>query len=124
MKKAGSIRLGNKRAGAPGKPGPGETAVDTDRKNRILGNRFVLHNTNDAAARRDVIERFRAEYEADLERHGPMSAATEALAERVRKGERLVCMCWCWPAPCHGSLIVNEVKRRLECAAEPADPAA
>ena len=24
----GSIRLGNKRAGAPGKPGPGEIAVD------------------------------------------------------------------------------------------------
>ena len=40
----GSIRLGNKRAGAPGKPGPGEVAVDIDRKNRILGNPFVLHN--------------------------------------------------------------------------------
>ena len=40
----GSIRLGNKRAGAPGKPGPGEVALDIDRKNRILGNPFVLHN--------------------------------------------------------------------------------
>jgi hypothetical protein len=39
MKKAGSIRLGNKRAGAPGKPGPGETPVDIDRRNRVLGNR-------------------------------------------------------------------------------------
>jgi hypothetical protein len=28
MKAPGSIRLGNKRAGAPGKPGPGEIAVD------------------------------------------------------------------------------------------------
>ena len=42
MKAPGSIRLGNKRAGAPGKPGPGEIAVDIDRKNRILGNPFVL----------------------------------------------------------------------------------
>ncbi len=33
----GCIRLGNKRAGAPGKPGPGEIAVDIDRKNRGLG---------------------------------------------------------------------------------------
>jgi hypothetical protein len=42
MKAPGSIRLGNKRAGAPGKPGPGEIAVDIDRRNRILGNPFVL----------------------------------------------------------------------------------
>src|SRR5208282_4917249 len=75
----GSIRLGNKRAGAPGKPGPGEIAVDIDRKNRVLGNPFVLHNPSDAAARNDVIERFRAKYEADLKCDGPMSAATEAL---------------------------------------------
>ncbi len=32
MKAPGSIRLGNKRAGAPGKPGSGEIAVDIDRK--------------------------------------------------------------------------------------------
>ena len=42
MKAPGSIRLGNKRAGAPGKPGPGEISVDIDRRNRILGNPFVL----------------------------------------------------------------------------------
>src|SRR5271157_4104339 len=76
MKASGSIRLGNKRAGAPGKPGPGEIAVDIDRRNRVLGNPFVLHNPSDAAA--------------DLKCDGPMSAATEAVAERVRKGERLV----------------------------------
>ena len=110
----GSIRLGNKRAGAPGKPGPGEIAVDIDRKNRVLGNPFVLHNPSDAAARNDVIERFRAKYQADLKCDGPMSAATEALAERVRKGERLVCMCWCWPKRCHGNVIIDEIKRRLE----------
>src|SRR5208282_3030929 len=44
MKAPGSIRLGNKRTGAPGKPGPGEIAVDIDRRNRILGNPFVLHD--------------------------------------------------------------------------------
>ena len=49
MKAPGSIRLGNKRADAPGKPGPGEIAVDIDRKNRILGNPFVLHHPNAAA---------------------------------------------------------------------------
>jgi DNA ligase D-like protein (predicted ligase) len=46
---------------------------------------------------------------ADLKCDGPMSAATEALAERVRKGERLVCMCWCWPKRCHGAIIIDEI---------------
>src|SRR5271155_1718089 len=114
MKAPGSIRLGNKRAGAPGKPGRGEIAVDIDRKNRILGNPFVLHDPTDAAARNDVVERFRAKYQADLKCDGPMSAATEALAERVRKGERPGCMCWCWPKRCHGAIIIDEIKRRLE----------
>ena len=114
MKAPGSIRLGNKRAGAPGKPDPGEIAVDIDRKNRVLGNPFMLHDPTAAAAPNDVIERFRAKYEADLKCDGPMSAATEALAERVRKGERLVCMCWCWPKRCHGAIIIDQIKRRLE----------
>ena len=104
----------NKRAGAPGKPKPGEIAVDIDRKNRILGNPFILRDPNDKAARADVIERFRAKYHADLACDGPMAAATQALAERVKTGERMVCMCWCWPKPCHGNLIIDEIKRQLE----------
>jgi hypothetical protein len=114
MKAPGSIRLGNKRAGALGKPGPGEIAVDIDRKNRVLGNPFVLQDPTDAAARNDVVERFRAKYVADLKCDGPMSAATQALTARVRKGDRLVCMCWCWPKRCHGNIIIDEIKRRLE----------
>ena len=46
MKTAGSIRLGSKRAGVPSKPGPGEIAVDVDRKNRIPAK-------SHASARRD-----------------------------------------------------------------------
>ena len=109
----GYIRLGNKRAGAPGKPKPGEIAVDIDRKNHLFGNPFILRDATDKAAR-DVIERFRAKYQADLACDGPMAAATQALAERVKTGERIVCMCWCWPKPCHGNLIIDEIKRRLE----------
>jgi hypothetical protein len=43
-----------------------------------------------------------------------MAAATQALVERVKTGERIVCMCWCWPKPRDGNLIVDEIKRRLE----------
>jgi Domain of unknown function (DUF4326) len=110
----GYIRLGNKRAGAAGKPKPGEIAVDVDRKNRILGNPFILRDPNDKAARADVIERFRTKYHADLACDGPMAAATQGLAERVKTGERIVCMCWCWPKPCHGNLIIDEIKQRLK----------
>ena len=76
--------------------------------------RFVLRDPNDKAARADVIQRFRAKYHADLACDGPMAAATEALAERVKTGERIVALCWCWPKPCHGTLIIDEIKRRLE----------
>jgi len=114
MQKPGYVRLGNKRAGAPGKPRANETAVDIDRRNRVLGNPFVLHDHSDATARAEVIERYDSKYSADLRCDGPMAAATEALAERVRKGERLVLMCWCWPKPCHGKLIIDEINRRLE----------
>jgi hypothetical protein len=110
----GYIRLGSKRAGAAGKPKPGEIAVDIDRKNRILRNPFVLRDPNDKAARADVIERFRTKYHADLACDDPMAAATQVLAERVKTGERIVCMCWCWPKPCHGDLTIDEIKRRLE----------
>jgi hypothetical protein len=51
---------------------------------------------------------------ADLACDGPMAMATQALAERVKTGERIVCMCWCWPKPYHGTLIIDEIKRRLE----------
>jgi alanine-alpha-ketoisovalerate/valine-pyruvate aminotransferase len=43
-----------------------------------------------------------------------MAAATQALAERLKAGERIVCMCCCRPKPCHGNLIIDEIKRRLE----------
>ena len=109
MRKPGYVRLGNKRAGAPGKPGAGETAVDIDRRNPVLGNPFVSRDHRDAAARAEVNELYRAKYEHDLGNDGSMAAATAALAERVRKGERLVLMCWCWPKPCHGNLIIAEI---------------
>ena len=111
--KTGYVRLGNKRRAAPGKPGFGETAVDIDRRNPVLGNPYVLHDNRDVAARADVIERYRAKYEADIRCDGPMAAATGALTERARKGERPVLMCWCWPKPCHGNRIVAEINRRL-----------
>ena len=118
MPKPGYVRLGAKRAGAPGKPGAGESAVDIDRRNPVLGNPFVLHDHRDATARAEVIELYRAQFEDDLRAGGPMAAATAALAGRIRKGERLVLMCWCWPKPCHGNLIIAEINRRLRSERE------
>ena len=59
-------------------------------------------------------KRIAVKYRADLACDGPMAAATQALAERVKAGERIVCLCCCWPEPCHGNLIIDEIKRRLE----------
>ena len=84
----------------------------------MLGNPFVLHDHRDTKARAEVLERYRAKYEADLRNDGPMAAATEALADRIRDGERLVLICWCSPKPCHGDLIIAEINRRLRSKPE------
>jgi hypothetical protein len=112
MPKPGYVRLGAKRAGAPGEPGAGESAVDIDRRNPVLGNPFVLHDHRDATARAEVMELYRAQLEDDLRNDSQMAAATGALAARPR-GQRLVLMCWCWPKPCHGNLNISEINRRL-----------
>jgi hypothetical protein len=114
---SGSVRLGNKRKGAAAKPRHDETVVDIDRCNPILGNPFVLQNHRDDVRRAEVIALYKTKYDADLGRGGPMSAATEQLAERVRAGERLILMCWCHGAPydkpCHGDLIKAQIERIL-----------
>lgn len=113
----GSIRLGNKRAGASAKPLAEEVAIDIDRTNPILGNPFVLKNHRDDVRRAEVIRLYNVKYQEDLTRRGPMTIAIEELAERIRKGERLILMCWCaglpMNKPCHGDLIIEQIGRLL-----------
>jgi Domain of unknown function (DUF4326) len=110
---SGTIRLGNKRAGAAAKPMPGETVIDIDRTNPVLGNPYVLKDHRDDARRTEVISLYKDKYDADIARRGPMAIATEKLAERVREGEHLILMCWCHPKPCHGDLIKSQIERLL-----------
>jgi len=110
---SGTIRLGNKRAGAAAKPRPGETVIDIDRTNPVLGNPYILKDHRDNARRAEVITLYKIKYDADIARHGPMAIATEQLAEKVRGGERLILNCWCFPRPCHGDLIKAQVERLL-----------
>jgi len=114
----GTVRLGNKRAGAAAKPGPGETIVDIDRTNPVLGNPYVLKNHRDDARRAQVIALYKAKYDADIARHGPMAIATGQLAEKVHNGENLILMCWCAGAPLnkpfHGDLIIAQINRLIE----------
>lgn len=111
------VRLGNKRAGAAAKPQPGETVIDIDRANPILGNPYVLKDHRDDVRRAQVIDLYRVKYERDIEAYGPMAVATEELAQMVGAGKRLVLMCWCAGAPfnkpCHGDLIISEIRRLL-----------
>ena len=39
-------------------------------------------------------------------------AAMEALADRVRGGEKLMLLCHCVPFPCHGQVLAAEILRR------------
>lgn len=129
---AGSIRIGNKRAGAREKPKADEIVIDADRNNPVLGNRHILKNHLDDTERHQVIEAYRKDYEADWNRAGPMRKATEELADMVREGKKVILMCWCSGAPlnkpCHADiikdrvaeLVENRTERRIDNARDPA----
>lgn len=111
---SGTIRIGNKRKGSAARPLPHETSIDGDRNNPRLGNPFVLHNHLDDAERARVIEAYRTRYETDWQNHGPMRQETEKIAERVRRGENIIIMCWCvghpLNKPCHLQFVESRVR--------------
>jgi hypothetical protein len=76
-------------------PAPGETVIDCDRSNPVLGNRHVLKNHHDDRARAEVIAAHKRDFEADVARDGPMSQAIDEIVARVRRGERIALRCWC-----------------------------
>jgi len=115
----GSVRLGNKRQNSALKPRPGETVIDIDRTNPILGNPFILKDHRNDAQRAEVISRYEDKFRADISRHGPMAQATEKLAERVKRGENLILMCWCAPRPCHGHSLMKRIAELVEQKPEP-----
>ena len=103
-------RILNKRKGSP--PAlPGETVIDIDRTNPVLGNRHVLIDANNKIQRRDVIDLFTEYLQRDLRIQGPMHQSILDIAARVTKGERIALRCWCAPKPCHGDVILACVAR-------------
>lgn len=67
----------------------------------ILGNPYTLKQGN----REEVIALYHQWLTARLQADTPQARAIEALAERVRQGERLALICWCAPLACHADVI-------------------
>lgn len=104
----GTIRVVSKRKGGL-MPNAGETVVDVDRSHAVLGNKYILHNHNDADERNRVIALYERDFLSDLARGGPMHDAIQALASRVRQGENIALRCWCAPRRCHADLLVRMI---------------
>lgn len=113
----GSIRIGNKRVGALNKPEPGEIAIDVDRNNPILGNKYILRNHLDDRERNQVISLFRADYIEDWNKNGPMRKETERIANMAATGKKIILMCWCSGSPmnkpCHADIIKEKIDEIL-----------
>lgn len=110
-REVGHIRVGSKRAYGV-KAEPGETQIDGDRKNPVLGNRHFLKDVNDFDERNRVIESFiKKDLLPDLEKGGPISKEVSSMAERVLSGEKIILMCWCAPMRCHCDSIASEVRK-------------
>jgi Domain of unknown function (DUF4326) len=111
---AGTIRIGNKRANSQAKPQPGETIIQGDRKNPMLGNPFILKDHMNPQERAGVIDGYRHLYKKDWEQNGRMRKYTEDLAARVAAGENIILMCWCVGPPHNHPCHLNFVKARIE----------
>lgn len=113
----GEIKIGNKRKGGISSLS-GFTSIDCDRKNPILGNKYILHDYLDDQERESVINSYKIDYEEDWKIGGPMKEATLKLARRAYKGENLLLNCWCYgdptKKPCHVELIKAKIEEILE----------
>ena len=108
----GSIRVVSKRAGGT-KAEPGETVIDIDRTNPVMGNPFLMDESSDAS-RASVIELFIEMYKDDIRLRGKMYDWTMDVARRVKGGERIAIQCWCKPKDCHGDPIAKCVVHFLK----------
>jgi hypothetical protein len=113
----GQIKIGNKRKGGISRL-PGFSSVDVDRKNPILGNKYILNDYTDDKERAEVIGKYRIDFEADCAANGPMLEETKRIARRVYKGENILLNCWCFGPPtnkpCHVEIIKSKIEEILK----------
>lgn len=110
----GKIKLGSKRAGSQHKPNHGDTVIDIDRKNPILGNPHFLEDINDSIQRERVVKLAKQDLEKDLEVKGPKTKALLDIAILLESGKNVTIMCWCIPKSCHGDAYIQEVNKILK----------
>jgi N-terminal domain of anti-restriction factor ArdC len=70
---------------------PGETVIDVDRANPVLGNRHYLRDHRNDRQRAAVIAAHKRDFEADVVARGPMNCAIDGIVERIRKARGSRC---------------------------------
>lgn len=120
---AGSVRVISLRAqcNALATLLPGETVVRGDRSHPVLGNPNVFECPQSHEQRREVIAAFVAKAKADMAAGGPIAHEIDALAARVRAGERIALECWCKPLDCHLDWVADQVRERAYAGLSSAD---
>lgn len=87
--------------------------VDIDRTNPILGNPFVLSDSQDDDERQYVIDSYRDYFNTEFNKDGKLTQAVYSLVDIVKQGGKLALRCWCHPMPCHGSIIIDKINTLL-----------
>lgn len=69
----------------------------------VLANRFVIGKDG---SRPEVIRKYKAWLQTELKsQQGPAYEEALRLADRVRRGDRVVLGCWCKPLACHADVL-------------------
>jgi len=116
--KFGNIYIGNKRSGAA-PPRKDTEVIHVDRVNPILGNKYILEDYRDDIKRAEVLSKYKADYDADWERDGPMKQETLKIARKVYKGKSVSLLCWCAGAPTFRACHAEFIKYRIEEVLKP-----
>lgn len=103
------IKLGNMRNY---KYNDNEVAIRIDRANKILGNRFIMHNESE---RDYVCDKYDEWLRIQV---GTKNAIVLKELERIynsmlianKHNKDVVLLCWCYPKRCHGESIIKALK--------------
>jgi hypothetical protein len=107
----GTIKVGNKRAGAGYKPELSDVVINIDRPH-VLGNPYVISRH---CSRQHAIELFRNDLDREMHaQQGPRYKAICEIIEHLRAGRDVTLMCWCQPLDCHGHYIKQMIEQLLQ----------
>ena len=89
-----------------------EVTIRIDRANKILGNRFIMHNESERNYVCDKYEEWLRKEVANKNALvlNELKRIYNGMLTANKQNKDLVLLCWCYPKRCHGESIIKILK--------------